>query len=129
MRTFLALLVSNVAIMFCTTPLGAQLQDCDDCEYYFGDESFAYCVLGGGGPFNGCYQEFQHWCSFESLCYPTEEDRVPELALAGGIVESRSSIGEATRTERRPCDGSAILRTYSAEDATARREALRRIVI
>jgi len=132
MRTLLAVLVAAGSVMFYTGPLHAQLEECDECKYYFGDpgedDDFAYCEFGGGGIFLGCFQQNPGWCEFEDFCYPVE-DEVPELALAGGIVESRSSIGEVTVTRRRVCDDSAVLRMYTAQEAAARREAVRQIVI
>jgi hypothetical protein len=91
MRPFLAMLLATGSIMFCTNPLEAQLDPCDDCLYHFEEgNDFAYCLLGGGGLLFNCYQEHQHFCSFDGLCSPEEEDQVPELALAGGVVGSRS---------------------------------------
>lgn len=113
MRISLAMLLAILATLTLGEPAQAQLDRCDDCNIMWDSEGneilFAFCELGGGGPFIDCFQQHPLVCSFGGLCYPEQQ-----VAFV---------VGDVTTVLLRDCDGSAILRTFVAAHARAHGEA------
>jgi hypothetical protein len=121
MRPFV-LLGAVFGVLLLGSQAQAQLHPCDDC-IWDDDGQWAFCLLGGGGPLIDCFQQYETHCSFGALCFQQI------TSVFGGITGSRSLIGNESVTQRRACDGSAVVRTYTATDAVFRRQALRRITV
>lgn len=118
MRATVSFLVV-LALTLAPAALEAQLGPCDDCRYDVQGE-FAYCVIGGGGPFVDCFQQTPDFCDWGELCFEAEMVAVTPF---GTITAATLRLGDASTLAVRSCDGSVVDRVYTRDEAEAIRVA------
>jgi hypothetical protein len=118
-RILIVLLVATFGLLSEQTPLQAQFDDCDDCLF---NGEFAYCLIGGGGPFVDRFQQSPDFCGFRRLCFQTEMASVTPF---GGVAGGTILLGDESSTAIRSCDRSVVTRVYTRREVQAIRASIR----
>ena len=105
----------------------AQFDPCDACDHSWG---FAACVLGGGGPIEGCFADTPLFCSGSGSCEGAE-DQDYAVDLTGTAVDPNADDTKILTAGilTRPCDFAITARVLSETEARQHRRELRTLVI
>lgn len=124
-RVFFGLGAAFFLAAFSPSSAEAQFDPCDICNHH--EDGWIYCILGGGGPIDGCYQESPLYCSGNGWC-GFQDDAVD---LTGTAVdpntEDTTTLTAGVLT--RPCDSAITARALSEAEAMQHRRKLRTLVI
>ena len=105
----------------------AQFDPCDNCDHSWG---FAACVLGGGGPIEGCFADTPLFCSGSGSC-DEPEDQDYAVDLTGTAVDPNADYKTVLTAGilTRPCDLAITARVLSETEARQHRRELGTLVI